>query len=225
MTVVMQQIFPGATAEPDLDALYVSVARPRPAGRPWVAVVMIASVDGATVVNGVSGSLGNATDQKIFLTMRRRADLVLVGSRTVAAEGYRPSRKPGQRIAVVSGSGKVDTTTELFTSGGALLVTSTTSEVPGGVDVIRSGVGQVDLAGALAQLDVDMVTCEGGSTLNGSMVAAGLVDEVCLTVSPALVGGTSARVASNPGAGSIHGLRLAHVIEDQGFLYLRYLQA
>jgi len=221
----MQQIFPTLSGDVDLDELYASPPRPRPAGRPWAAVVMIASVDGATVVNGVSGTLGNDSDKAIFLLMRRRADLVLVGAHTVAAEGYGPSRKPGQRIAVVSGSGRVDTSRALFTSGGAFLVTSTTAQLPDGVEAVRAGTDGVDLAGALAQFDVDMVTCEGGSTLNGSMVAANMIDELCLTVSPVMVGGTSPRVASNPGPGGLHGLQLAHVLEDDGYLFLRYTRA
>ncbi|MCU1345777.1 MAG: hypothetical protein JWL70_2043 [Acidimicrobiia bacterium] len=218
----MQQIFPLMSPAVDIGELYGAVPRPRPPHRPWVAVCMIASADGATVVDGVSGSLGNASDQQIFLTVRRRAELVVVGARTVAAEGYRPSRNPGQRIAVVSGSAQIDVSTELFTSGNGFLITSTTAEAPPGIDVIRAGTGTVDLAEALSQLEVDFVVCEGGSTLNGSMIAANLVDELCLTVAPTLVGGSSPRVASNPGAGHLHDLQLAHVLEDDGYLFTRY---
>ena len=62
---------------------------------------------------------------------------------------------------------------------------------------------------------------EGGPTLNGQLIAGGLVDELSLTVAPALVAGTSARVAHDP-ATTLSGLSLVHVLEEDGSLFLRY---
>ena len=63
---------------------------------------------------------------------------------------------------------------------------------------------------------------EGGPSLNGALVAAGLVDELCLTVSPHLVAGTSARVAHGA-VSALSRLALAHVLEEDGWLFLRYV--
>ena len=67
----------------------------------------------------------------------------------------------------------------------------------------------------------------------GELTAAGLVDELCLTISPVLEGGYSAaRVTTAPGVttagdgpAKLAGLRLAGVLEDDGFLLTRYERA
>ena len=43
--------------------------------------------------------------------------------------------------------------------------------------------------GELADRRARVVLCEGGPTLNGQLVAEGLIDELCVSVSPTLVGG------------------------------------
>ena len=67
---------------------------PDVAGRPGVRLNMIASVDGATAVDGVSGGLGGPADRRVFGVLRSLADVVLVAAGTVRAEGYGPPRCP-----------------------------------------------------------------------------------------------------------------------------------
>jgi riboflavin biosynthesis pyrimidine reductase len=74
---------------------------------------MIASVDGATTLAGVSGGLGGAADHALFVALRSLADVVLVAAGTVRAEGYRPSRVP---VAVVSRSCRLDWEAPFFTA-------------------------------------------------------------------------------------------------------------
>jgi 5-amino-6-(5-phosphoribosylamino)uracil reductase len=69
------------------------------------------------------------------------------------------------------------------------------------------------------------VLSEGGPSFNGALVAAGLVDEVSLSVAPALVGGPSARIAHGPDAVGVERLLLRRVLEDEGYLFLRYARA
>lgn len=199
------------------------VPRPRPANRPWVALCMVAGLDGSTVVDRSSRGLSNPTDQKLLLTLRSFADIILVGASTVRAEGYGPPRLPGQRIAVVSRSGDFDFGLPLFTSGKALLVLPTDApEVP--VPSVRAGVGSVDIAAALAQIDANVVQAEGGSTLNGLLAAADLIDELNLSISPNINGGSGPRVTT--GAPELsHRMTLAHVLEDDGYLFTRYVRA
>lgn len=89
-----------------------------------------------------------------------------------------------------------------------------------------AGTDTVDLAAALAELGrrgVRTVLCEGGPSLNGALAALDLVDEWNLTVSPALAGGASKRIVAGAPAGAAP-LTLAHVLEDDGTLCLRYLR-
>jgi riboflavin biosynthesis pyrimidine reductase len=81
----------------------------------------------------------------------------------------------------------------------------------------------VDLAQALSQLDADFVQAEGGALLNGSLAAADLVDELNLTLSPMLASGTGPRVTSGP-AQLARRMRLSHVLEDDDFLFTRYVR-
>jgi 5-amino-6-(5-phosphoribosylamino)uracil reductase len=69
------------------------------------------------------------------------------------------------------------------------------------------------------------VLAEGGPSLNGQLTAAGLLDELCLTLSPLLVGGEAKRILAGPGLGLLGaglGWRLCSLCEQDGFLFLRY---
>jgi riboflavin biosynthesis pyrimidine reductase len=206
-----------------LASAYADPRRARHDGRPWVVVNMIASADGATTVEGVSGGLGGPGDRTVFSVLRALADVVLVGASTVRTEHYGPPRKAGQRIAVVSRSGELDWTAELFTSGAGIAVLPEDGpEVP--VPTIRGGRGDVDLAAVLRQLDGEVVLAEGGPTLNGQLAAAGLIDELCVTVAPRLLGGGAKRIVVGPPAAEPTTLELAHVLEEDGFLFCRFLR-
>ncbi len=192
-------------------------------GRPWVEICMVASVDGATAVDGRSGGLSSAADTELLQALRSVADVVLVGAATVRAEGYGVPRKPGLRVGVVTSRGVgLDYESALFTSGAGFVVT-TESAGPLPVETVRAGTDRVDLRAALVQLDVGLVHAEGGPHLNGALLEAGLVDEVNLTIAPLLAGGSADRLTTGAPAGT-YGLRLAHVLEEDGFLFCRYLR-
>ena len=202
---------------------YADPSRRRHDGRPWLGLCMIASVDGATVVGGSSGRLGNPTDSQVLAALRQHADIVLVGAATVRAEGYGPPKKPGLRIGVVTSRGDgLDYGAALFTSGAGFVVTTDDApDLP--VESVRAGRGRVDLAAACRQLDGEFIQAEGGASLNGALYDAGLIDEVNLTISPNLAGGASPR-AVNGAAENLTGMRLAHLLEEDGYLYTRWLR-
>ena len=207
----------------DLATVYTDPRRRRHDGRPWVMVNMIETIDGATTLEGLSGGLGGPGDRAIFSLLRGLADVVLVGAATVRAEHYGPPSKAGQRIAVVSRSGMLDWTSELFTSGaGVAVLPEDGPDVP--VPHLRAGRGDVDLAAIARQLDADVALVEGGPTLNGQLAAAGLVDELCVTVAPRLVSGTGKRISVGAPAAEPTTLALMHVLEEDGFLFLRYVR-
>lgn len=214
-------------AEVGVDDLY-GVARTRVADRPWVGICMITSLDGTTVVDGRSGGLGNPTDVSVLGALRRAADAVLVGAGTVRAEGYGPPKQPALRIGVVTSRG-IDTDTELFATGaGFLVLPEDGPPTPAGVDVVRAGTGRVDLATAVRRLEAVMapptfVQCEGGSHLNGALLASGCVDELDLTVSPVLAGGDGPRLTSGA-APTFERFDLAHLASEDGYLFGRWVR-
>ena len=62
---------------------------------------------------------------------------------------------------------------------------------------------------------------EGGPSLNDQLAAAGLLDELCLTVSPMLVGGDAKRILSGTSPNAPRRMGLCSVCEEDGFLFLR----
>jgi riboflavin biosynthesis pyrimidine reductase len=73
----------------------------------------------------------------------------------------------------------------------------------------------------LAGRGLRRVLLEGGPRLMSDVVRGGLLDELCLTVSPVLVGGDGPRLLAGPGLAQ--GMRLAHLLESQSVLLTRWL--
>ena len=241
----MRQLLPAAT-DVDPAAAYAADLRPAPADRPWVLINMITSVDGATAVEGVSGGLGGPADKEVFRAIRGVADVIVVAAGTLRAEHYRPvqvrdeirdarlarGQAPRPRLAVVTARFDLDPTAAVFAESDPEPIVFTTTDAldrrtapwTGRAEVRTTPGDQVDLPAALGTLRADgaqVVLVEGGPTLNGALVAAGLVDEVCLSLSPQLVGGTSARFAH--GAHAVPtALTLQRVLVADDLLFLRY---
>jgi riboflavin-specific deaminase-like protein len=240
----MRRLLPDPVASITPEEAY-TVARPAPAGRPWVLLDMVTSLDGATAIEGRSGGLGGPADKLVFHALRSLADVILVGAGTARAEDYGSPRIPepvqevrvlrGQaavpRLAVVSRSLDLPAGSRLFdadpppmviTAPGAALALR--AEIAQRADLVLAGHDDdVDLGMALAtlrEMGHEVVVCEGGPRLNGLLLAAGLVDELCLTVAPTMVGGGSARIAVGPAVAPV-GFDLAHVLEQDGELFLR----
>ena len=245
----MRQLFPHAGEDIDPADVYADPRRFESRDRPYVFVNMVASVDGATVVEGVTEQLGSPGDRHIFLLLRSLADGIIVGAETVRAEGYGPpvirqefaaaraerGQPPMPRIAIVSRSLALDWSAPLFTDGRSrpfVLAPATADpqrlaragEV---ADVITEGDPELDMPEALRRLaaqGVHALLCEGGPTLNAGLLADGLVDELCLTIAPSLVGmGGGKRIIGGAPLPAVVGLELAHVLEEDGNLFLRYL--
>ena len=173
----MRIVYP-SIAETDVASAYATPLGRRP-DRPWVMLSMVASIDGSTVVGGRSEALSNPTDITVLSQLRSIADVVIVGAATAAGEGYGPPRKASQRIGVVTRSGSVDTTTDLFRSGAGFVVTTEdavvdpTSAGDSSVDVLRCGQGDVDLHEMVRRIPevcpgASVIQAEGGPRLNGS---------------------------------------------------------
>ncbi len=228
---------------------------PRRAGH--VRANMVASADGAVTLEGRSGGLSGAADRFVFSLLRSLADLVLVGAGTARTERYRPVQPgdlwpqlrpdgaPPPPVAVLTATLDLPGCQRLLTMppGGSQTILITTAEAPadrkaaldGRVRIVEAGSHRVDVGaalGALADLGYRNILTEGGPTLLGQLTRAGLLDELCLTVSPLLAAGPAGRVVASPaGAPGAPGgaltarLSLAHVLTDSDFLLCRYLTA
>lgn len=236
MLPAMRQLCPTVRERVDAQALYSADERAAHGdGRPWLLLNMIASLDGGTAVGGRSGALGGPADKQVFAAIRQVADVILVGAGTVRSEGYGPPSS-GARLAVVSASVDLDPSMRLFSaavpSRRPWLVTTVRADVSpvrGLVDdLIIAGEARVDARSAVEALrarGASVVLCEGGPTLNGQLLAADVVDELCLTIAPVLLSGSSSRLASGPAPPAALGMQLDRILEQDGFLFLRYLRA
>lgn len=222
----MRQLLP-TDAEVDPVEAYLAAHRPRPSGRPWLTVGMVASLDGATAVDDTSGALGGDADRDVFRAVRAVADVVLVAAGTVRAEGYGPVRRSAEvmqararagrraepaRLAIVTSSLDLDVDAPFFTDGPPPIVFTVADADPerrarlaGVAELRNAGEGRVDLDEALRLLadDADVVVCEGGPSLNGALVDADLVDEWCLTIAPVVAGGDSRRLVHGASAATV----------------------
>lgn len=182
----------------------------RPDGRPTVAAVMIASLDGRIAVQGRSVALGHPADRALLREMRAGADAILVGTATLAAERYANLLDPDQRerrlaaglpahpiVATISRRLELPVEIPLFSEPDVEIVVFTESDAPAPevgarLAVERFTPGTLRPADALRRLGergVRGVSCEGGAKLLRLLVAAGVVDHLLLTVAPLLVGG------------------------------------
>lgn len=223
----MRRLLPEPSEDVDLAAAYAY-----PEGRPWLRANMIASVDGAvTGPDAVSGSLSGPSDRAVFAVLRRAADAVLVGAGTVRAEGYRPAALP---IAVVSNRLDLDWSLPLFDAAPHRTVVLTSAAAPAdrlaaaraGNDVVLCGDDRVDPARAVAALHERGLTrllCEGGPVLLAQLAAAGVLDELCLTTAPVLVGGSAGRILAGPDLDG-RPWHLAHLLTDEDSLFARWVR-
>ncbi|MEU5039424.1 pyrimidine reductase family protein [Streptomyces griseorubiginosus] len=215
----------------------------------WLRANMVSTLDGAAQHEGRSQPISTATDMRIFGTLRALADVVVVGAETVRQEGYRPARAraefavareaagqgPAPAIAVISAGLDLDFSLPLYTSplvptliltGAAAAPDRIAAAEKAGARVVIAGDGVgVDPARAvraLADLGHTRLLTEGGPRLLGQLVASGVLDELCLTLSPMLTAGDAQRIAGGPSVAVPARFALASLLEEDGFLYSRY---
>lgn len=223
----MQRLVPSPTAAVTLSEAYAAPLGSR-RDRPWVGLSMVSSIDGSTVIDGASAGLSSENDTGVLLQLRAIADVIVVGAGTARGEGYGPPSKPGQRIGVVTRSGSVDTSSELFASGAGFVITTTSATFEErGVDVLRVGTDEVDLAAAIRRIPemspgAVFVQAEGGPSLNGAFAEADLFDELNLTTSPAIVGGSGPRLMNGATDLSERYVLDQMVIDDEAFVFSRW---
>jgi riboflavin-specific deaminase-like protein len=183
-----------------------------PAGRPYLGVNMVSSLDGKATLDWRTKGLSSDVDRRLFHQLRTQADAVMVGAGTVREERYgrmtksdelRQKRQneglvPDALAVVVSGRLDLPADLPLLNEPEQRVVIATGSDatLPDlGDHVEYARVGD-DLPRLMAYLHerhgVRSVLCEGGPTLNSFLFAAGLVDELFLTMNPKVLSGAAA---------------------------------
>ena len=208
---------------------------------------MIATVDGRAARDGRSATIGGEADLQRLLDLRERADAVLIGTGTLRAEGYdrlvrsdeRRSRRveagrPEDPLAVIL-SRRFDVPWEagLFQAPRqpVLVYTGADSgeppEVPAPVEVVRLEVaGLPEMLADLQARGVRALLSEGGPTMHGALWAAGVVDELYLTISPLITGDADEPTIVEGGRlPEAAGLELVSVDRAGSELFLRYGRA
>jgi riboflavin biosynthesis pyrimidine reductase len=208
---------------------------------------MIASLDGATSLAGRSGALGGPGDKAVFAALRSLADVILVGAATVRIEGYGPARlntearagriaaglDPVPPIAVVTRSCRLDWGSRFFADAEArpiIFTAAVAAEVDREAaarvaDLYVVGDDTVNLRRAIGVLNDrghENVLAEGGPLVAAALAADDLLDEVCLTIAPLVVGGDARRILAGPGLEPPTGFELTSILTTDGCLFLRY---
>jgi riboflavin-specific deaminase-like protein len=187
--------------------------------RPFVAVTFAMTVDGKITTKNFSPVDFTSREDKTHL-FRQRAlgDAVLIGHSTLKQDNVRlglPDPKMREaRVArgqtpfplrvIVSNEGRIDASLKIFQTDISPIVIFSTLRMPARYQkALRpkatlhlSAARSVDLAWMLQQLRRDYgvrtVACEGGATLFRALLQQGLVDQLNLTITPYLFGGTNA---------------------------------
>ncbi|MHA7269906.1 pyrimidine reductase family protein [Arthrobacter sp. HLT1-20] len=246
---MIERIFPNAAvlSDAELEAELLAPANGVSAATPWVSFNFVSSIDGAATVDGLSGQLGNAMDQRIFTQLRQNAHVILVGAQTIRAEGYGgellspaaqqwrsshglPAHPP---LAIVSGTLNLDPGMEVFTDAPVRPLVLTLESAPAAprralarvAEVVSVGKDSLDVELLRAELGargLHRIHSEGGPTLLGTFAAADMVDELRVTVSPLLVGGPAGRIAHGIGGHLPRTMTLDSILKADSMLFLRY---
>jgi riboflavin biosynthesis pyrimidine reductase len=241
----------GAPRRVDDSELVELYRLPAPEGRGWLRTNFVMSLDGSVQgSDGRSGTINTASDRHVFALQRALADAILVGANTVRIEGYRAidlepwqleireqeGLAPYPVLVIISASADLDPViaTPVEGRGGSVMIITTSDKSQddleplriAGITVQQAEGGALDLAVIIDQLagtGLPRLVCEGGPQLHNDLLAAGVVDEVALTLAPVAVGGQGLRSTSGAALPAPCGFRLHHALyADDGALFTSY---
>jgi riboflavin biosynthesis pyrimidine reductase len=242
---VLERLFPAGP--PGRVPERLAALRPRErAGddRPFIYLNMVSTADGRAAFDGRAAALGDDADLAMLLELRSLADAVLIGTGTVRAEGYdelvrAPERRarraaeglPETPLAVVASRGfDLPWDAGLFAAAGqpVLVYAGAPGRVPPSVaapvEVVRlEDPGPAAVAADLRRRGIRALLCEGGPTLNRALLAAGLVDELFLTLAPLLTGDEAEpTIVAGGRLAAAAPLALEWILRSGDELFLRY---
>lgn len=203
----------------------------------WLRLTLVSTLDGrAAGSDGTSETLTSRVDRTILGVIRELSDVVLVGAQTLRQE---PRLVPRHRpLIVLSASGnlgpaRVDRvlgaspTPPLLvattTAGAAQLAHARPDAEPIIIEPEPSGrLSLPRVVDALHDRGLHRISAEGGPQVASALLAAGLVDELCLTLMPVMGGAALPLLGTD--AAVLSPLRLVQLLaDDAGALYGRWV--
>ena len=210
---------------------------------------MVTTADGHGALAGRTKELSSPADRELFHRLREQVDAVMAGTATIALERYGPLVRDDERRARRVERGLEPLPLAVTASRSLELpVTVPLFEHPESRIVVLAGAGgeapeaaaqvvvervpgpderTIDLVAGLellrARHGVRTLLLEGGPTVLGAMLEAGLVDELFLALAPLLIGGgPEPSIVEGPPLPRPLRMRLLDLLEDEGFLFARY---
>ena len=204
--------------------------------RPYLALNMVATVDGRAALGGSAVGIGSAADKHLMRELRAEADVVLHGAGTVRADPLSarvPAEFVEQRLArglsaqplgaIITRTGNLPAHHPYYDSATVIYVTTERPVQVTGPTVEVCHVESVEAAVRdLGRRGARRILCEGGPTLNAALFEAGLVDELFLTIAPKLIGGDDPLTIVKGGHLPLIVLELRSCVELGGELFLKY---
>ncbi|MFN8515265.1 MAG: dihydrofolate reductase family protein [Chloroflexia bacterium] len=250
----MQRLYPAPAADLEPTAIYDDLWRALPEppeDRPYVLLNMVTSVDGKAAVAGSAAPIGSDVDHRLMRSIRAAVDAVLNGGGTLRTERIDPrvgqawsARRatrgvPPEPMAILlTSSGDIPLDRRYFTYPnvprlvicGAETPTERREALAAHAALLVAPTARPDVTWALRQLrtthGIRHLLVEGGPTVNGELIAAGLVDELCWTLAPKIIGsGESLPLVAGPPLPAPARLSLlsAYLHEDEFFLRYRFV--
>ncbi|MEA2467173.1 MAG: hypothetical protein QOJ57_1299 [Thermoleophilaceae bacterium] len=217
-----------------------------PPDRPYLVLNMVSTLDGRIAIGGRSGPIGDEADRELFHCLRTQADAVMVGAGTVRAERYgRIVRRPELRERRVAEGFSPDPLAVIVSArlwlppdlpvlqdpdSTVVVLTASDAELPptpARVHYLRGPAGMdLELRPLIERLrsehGVRSILCEGGPSLNESLVQEGLVDELFLSLAPKLAGGPPLTILTGDPLPEPITAELVWLLEHDGHLFGRY---
>ena len=221
-----------------------------PYDRPYILLNMVCTVDGKATIAGKAGPIGGTLDHMLMRRIRSVVDALMYGAGTLRTDQVDPSLPPElQKLRVsrglsplplaivVSSSGQIPLGNLFFRVPNVTKLVIVPSDIAQQVrqdleahaQVVTPGPSPLEprqFMGALrTEWGVKRLVVEGGPSLNHSLFAAGLADEIFLTLAPKIVGDSAAKtIVEGPPLPqeAMPLMELISVYRCQNELYLRY---
>jgi riboflavin-specific deaminase-like protein len=217
-----------------------------PPDRPYLVLNMVSTLDGRIAIDGRSGPIGDEADKELFFALRCAVDAVMVGAGTIRTERYgRLLRKPERRdkraaeglqpdplAIVVSARLRLPADVPLLQDEHSTVAILTASE-----DTVADPAAEVHYLRGPARMELELrpllerlrrefgvrsILCEGGPSLNESLIREGLVDELFLSIAPKLAGGPPLTILTGDPLSEPLVTELVWLLEHDGHLFGRY---
>ncbi len=247
----MQRLYPNPAPDLEPTAIYDDLWRelPEPPGeRPYVLLNMVTSVDGKAAVAGSAAPIGSAVDHRLMRSLRAAVDAVMIGGGTLRLERVDPrvgadwaarrvarGATPEPLAIVLTSAGDVPLDRRYFSHAevprivvcGAATSQARLAELSVRAALLIAPTTQPEIGWVLRQLraayGVRHLLVEGGPTVNGALIASGLVDELCWTLAPKIIGsGESLPLVAGPPLPTPSQLTLASAYLHESEFFLRY---